>query len=167
MCLILAIQVIVLVAFAIILSSTYTVKDEDLKNAIIVVEEKDYSYEFASGRMLTIVFENQKYSFAKFAVAGTNEYSMEELYTSIRVGDRFSVKYIEAPESNLIIGATLGTTEMRSVKGYNNYMSTQRVISIITFSIVEIVFVATLALFVVLNNNDLKLFSLKAKQKQR
>ena len=120
MCLILAIQVIVLVAFAIILSSTYTVKDEDLKNAIIVVEEKDYSYEFASGRMLTIVFENQKYSFAKFAVAGTNEYSMEELYTSISVGDRLSVKYIEASESNLIIGATLGTTEMRSVKGYNN-----------------------------------------------
>ena len=155
------IQVVLAVLAILVLKITSPINPSELKSATIIVDEVEYEYRIINRRMFRVFSSSNEYAFPKFPINGTTEYSMAELYTAINIGAELTVEYIEMGNQNLVIGARLNNEVLRSVDAYNKFTVTQQITSIVTFSIIELIFITILVFFVLYNCKALKLFPYK------
>ena len=155
------IQVVIIVVFAFILASSATGDVSELKTATITVDKIAYEYEFISGRMFSVFSDSVEYCFPKIPVAGTDEFSMIELRESITIGENLTVEYTEKENYNVIIGAYSGNEVLRSAEAYYAFQNNQFIMGIVTFGVVEIIFLAILIFFVFFHQKELKFFTSK------
>ena len=162
----LLIQAIIISLFILIRHSHTPVENQDLKKAVVVVDNVEYEYKLIGDRMFSIYSDSKEYGFPKIPTINTSEYSMYQLYKTINIGDSLTIEYIEDGENNKIIGACLNNKTLRSVNGYNSFIKTEQVFGVLTFIIVEIVFVVILLLFLLFYRKELNSFFLMQKPKK-
>lgn len=138
------IQLCIILLFAYVWNSLSPAHESELKSATVEIEEVEYEYLMFTRRKYSFVSNFERYSFPKFPVLGTGEYSMEKLYKTARVGDVLEVEYIQDEDGNTVIGAKKDGEVLRSVDGYNNHIKQQRTLTIITGSVIEVIFIAVL-----------------------
>jgi hypothetical protein len=160
----LLIQAIIISLFILIRHNHTPVENQDLKKAVVVVDNVEYEYQFISHRMFSIYSDSKEYAFPKITIINTSEYSMYQLYKTINIGDSLTIEYIEDGENNKIIGACLNNITLRSVNGYNSFIKTQQVLGVLAFIMVEIIFVVILFLFLLFYRKELNSFFLKIKR---
>ena len=78
------------------------------------------------------------------------------LYDAVHTGDKLILEYVEDGKYNEVLGARTGDTTLRTVAAYNEYMRSQRVLDVITFSVVEIFWLAGAVLFWLLHRKELR-----------
>lgn len=163
-----AVQVLLIVLFVCIDRDIVCefIEDSELKESVVVVEKTNYEYKFATGRVFSFFADGAEYHFPKYPIIGTDEYSMNHLHQTICAEDELVVRYVESSRGYTIIGAQKGDTVLRSVEAYDNYIRQQHTMTIVAFVIVEVVFLAVLAFFVLFYWSELKLFSRKKKKKK-
>ena len=145
----LLIQLTIIALFAYIdhINSDY-VNEAELIDAIVVVDEVNYEYVFASGRVFSFRADNIEYHFPKYPIIQTNEYSMKELHDAVAIGDELMIRYIEKPTGNIVVEARLNNHILRSVQPYKDFINNQRTNTIVVFAIVEMFFLTVLLFFV-------------------
>ena len=157
LCVFLLIQVALILCFNLIM--TYgTGEIQNPNTSTIIVDQISYEYKFMNGRMFSVFSNGNEYSFLKIAVADTNEYSMQELFENISIGDELVIDYVENRSSYLIIGARKNGEVLRSIEEYNKFAKKQHILGVIAFVTIELIFVAVFILFVILYGKGLKLF---------
>ena len=140
----------------------------DLKESTVVVDEVSYEYKFLAGSMFSFFSDSAEYHFPKYPIAGTNEYSMRDLYETVNAGDELTIQYVERPTGHTVIGAQKGDTVLRSVEPYDDFLREQHVLTIIALAVVEVIFAAVLIFFVWFYWDEVKLFpAKKSKKKER
>lgn len=154
----LIVQIIIVILFVLLINTSSPVNENALNKKIISIDKIEYHYVFMSGSHLSFYSEKEKYSFPKFPVLGTNEYSIPDLHDNIAVGDTVYVEYIKDGDSNIVIELHKGESFLRTSNGYNNFQRTQRPLCIIAFSIIEAFFLSALAFFILLYGKEIKLF---------
>lgn len=166
------IQALFAAIFVIAFNSNAPVNTNEIQTSLITVEKIECESKFLVGEMTTLTSNGVEYHFPKFPVVGTNEYSMHELYESIRPGDTLVVSYVDrnsrsSPnEQRTVLDARSETQQFRSFEAYNRYCSKQRVTGIIICSIVEFVFLICFTFFVVHNLFELKFFQHRKRKKK-
>ena len=150
-------QLIIIIAALFIISLNIPIDSEEVCEITIEVEEINYEYQFLNRRMLRIVSDSEIYSFPKMPALETEDYSMKELHQRINVGDCLKIKYINSySEQRIIIDAYEGDEILRSMSSYNNYMAKQRNIGMITFILIEGIYIINFLLFLLINGKDIK-----------
>lgn len=153
-----AVQVLI-IAVAVISFNTVDIDSDELNTATVVVDEIVYEYEFISGRVFAFYSKGEKYCFPKYPVYNTNEYSMNQLYETITVGDELVVEYMDETDRKLIFSAKKEGNILRSLDGYFDFAKNQRTAGIIGCTIIELVYLAILILFILYHYKELKFFS--------
>ena len=134
------IQIAIVAVFAQIDQINEQIDLRDLKSAEIIVDSTSYNYLFLGGSKFSLSASETCYTFPKFPVSGTSEYSMKQLYEAISPGDSLSIQYIIEGDQNLILDAELDGTALRSVNVYKQHLEKQRKLTCIIYTIVETVF---------------------------
>ena len=138
------IQLCIILFFAYVWNSYSPVYESELQSATVKIEEVEYEYLMFTRETYSFTSNSEKYSFPKFPVLGTGEYSAGKLYKTARVGDVLEVEYIQAEDRNIVIGAKKDGEVLRSVEEYNKNIKQQRTLTIITGSVIEVIFIAVL-----------------------
>ncbi len=149
-------QLIIIFAALVIFPMHSPVDIEEVHEITVEVKEIEYEYQFLNRRMLRIVSDSGIYSFPKMPTLGAEDYSMKELHQRINVGDCLKIKYINSCSEQQIIDAYKGDEILRSMSSYNSYMARQRNMGIITFILVESIYIISFLLFLLINGKDIK-----------
>ena len=157
----LIIQILIVLAFLYALKPDRPVNFEDLNKTTIIVDDVNYDYHIFTGSVFTVYSDGKEYEFAKFSIAGTDEYSMIELYETINEGDSLIIEYKETKNSKTILSAVLNGKVLRSVDGYNDFLTTQNRLRTISFIAVEVIFLTVSVFIVLIYGSEIKLATIK------
>ena len=162
------IQVLIIAMFFMAFNTSHPIDITDTKQAEITVDD---TYCRFTGRRLTttwlVISENStEYIFSSLEPSA--EYSVNELYESISVGDRLSLRYYETfnilGKINLIVDARTENETYRTLEEYNNSKQGVDIAVIIVFSVIEVLFCVVAVLFFAFNKNTRKSICRKIKK---
>lgn len=163
------IQVLIIAMFFMAFNTNHPIDITDTKQTEITVD--DIYYRITSGRHSTtywlIISENStEYIFSSLKPSA--EYSVNELYESISVGDRLSLRYYETfnilGKINLIVDARTATETYRTLEEYNNSKQGVAIAVIVIFSVFELLFCAGTFIYFALDKNTIKSIYRKVKK---
>ena len=161
----LLVQILIIVLFIGLLSESRPVALEDTIQRTICVDKTDYRRVF-SERRFYIYADSVKYTFA----SGNHGYSNSALSKTISAGDQLSIVYYEDSglfgNANYIIAAQTETEVYRSLDGYYESKSGMPTIVIISFLIVELLFLGICFLYIRFHKKEL-VSAIKKQRKQK
>lgn len=163
------IQVCIIVMFFMAFNTSHPIDITDTKQAEITVDDIHYRVTQArySKTYWLIISENStEYIFSSLKPSA--EYSVNELYKSISVGDRLSLRYYETfnilGKINLVVEARTETETYRTLEEYNNAKQGVDIFVIILFFVIEVIFCAIAVLFFAFSKNTRKSICRKIKK---
>ncbi len=157
------VQVGILLLFIGMFYQSKPIKQEDTRHILITVT--DVAYERNFGEYKFYVFsDSDRYEF--FETGAFSLYSNKELYEMIRTGDRISLIYVEKGglfgKTNSVVDARTETETYRSLEQVNASFKKANIVIIVFFFIVELLYLAVLALCIAFHNKT-KAFSKRKK----
>ena len=164
MAFLLVIQVAIIVVFWLISNGHSPIETSAIKETVITVDAVEYDYQYLNHGMFRVFCDSVAYGFPKIPTISTNEYSMHELYERIHVGDVLELQYIAMENENMIVEARMNNDTLRSLDAYNAFIKTQRKTDVISFVVIETLFVIATVFIIVFFGSELHLFSRRRKK---
>lgn len=162
------IQVLIIAMFFMAFNTNHPIDITDTEKTEITVD--DIYYRITRGRHSTywlIISENST-EFIFLSLEPSAEYSVNELYESISVGDRLSLRYYETfnilGKINLIVDARTETETYRTLEEYNKSKQGVDIAVIVIFSVFELLFCAIVFISFALDKNTIKSIYRKVKK---
>ena len=156
---VLAIQLMALFAFVRLLDTSH-LDANDIKSAQIVVEDTRYSKIRRDYWLIIDATDANRYIFP--ARPTKSEYSTAQLNDLISKGDVLTVKYIEGlsllGNSRFIVDARTEKDVYRSLEEYNRGKEGTDVVIVISFVVLELIFLSFVALSAWLDRKTIKVF---------
>ena len=163
------VEVIIVGLFSYAHYANEPIREETTKNITIVVDEVNSYYDMLAKRHVNVVANGVVYKFPRVSPI-VKEFSMSELYETIHPGDTLWIRYVESsgllglgPPVNSIVDARTETEQLRSIEAFNQVREDLQTIGIITFCILEFIFMVIVVSYFVINVKCLKLFYKKKK----
>ncbi len=129
----------------------------DTQQIDIIVDDK-YIFKALTEHRLVIVADSVNYLFMSRATI--DEYSVDELYSSVSNGERLSLVYYESnflfEKVNIVVDARTETQIYRTFDGYNYSKEGIHIFGCIIFSIIELLFVGGVYIYIWINFNMVK-----------
>lgn len=154
---VLGIQMLLAFAFIVMLNQSKPIKEDETKTIVVKVEETKYERRLVSEYKFAIIADSYEYRFDERGAF--SECSNRELNESIKINDVLTIKYYENIwGEKMVVDARTENNVYRSFEHYNSQRAF--VFVIVLFVIFEIIFVASITLYVVINR---KKFIIKRK----
>ena len=164
------IESIIILCFVIAIYQSEPIDINDCTNERIVVNDKQYKYIPMSRKYKCQVVSNGiKYDFPHMGISF--EYSTRELFETISIGESLDITYTKRygfwGSYILIIDARNDSNVYLDAAFFNSNKEKALVSFIIIFSIIELIFLFCVAAIILFNCKELKLFSVKRKNKNK
>lgn len=153
------IQLLIVVVFVYLFNISQPININDTNKVNITVDDAYLVTRPRQTTWMVVVADSIEYVFTN---SGTlEEYSTTEIYESISNGDQLSLVYYEMNvvlfgKTNIIVDAHTENTIYRSFDEYNRGRDGTSIYILITFFVIELVFVGAFLLNVWLNHNIVK-----------
>lgn len=138
---------------------------EDCEHNYITVEKKyTISRKAHSSGMLHISFNDDIYVFSD------SKYSTRELYETISAGESIDVYYVErydlfSGKFFLVVDARTESNVYIDIELYNKNAQVSNLLTIVCFSVIEVVILAILGFYLFIHSNDIKKIFKKLKKR--
>lgn len=151
---VLGIQMLLAFAFIVMLNQSKPIKEDETKTIVVKVEETKYERRLVSEYKFAIIADSYEYQFDQRGAF--SECSNRELNESIKINDVLTIKYYENIwGEKKVVDARTENNVYRSFEHYNSQRAF--VFVIVFFVVLEIVFIAFTAVFVVFNRKRFKI----------
>ena len=141
------IQIIIFAFFASLMYGKSLTKTKLQTPYETTIKLDDVKYSRAGDTSCYVFSNSQKYIFTAVYTVWDDEYSNYELYKTLKPGDILNIQYIEDGKRKEIISAELNENILRSYDAYFEYVEREERYTIITFFVVECVFLLILSIY--------------------